>query len=246
MKLVVALGIAAATTAMAYAQEPHAMRVMIHGPGMDLNLDANHDGWISRDEAAAAADRMFDQLDTNHDGRLTADDHEAMGDHGFMAHGPDGMDLPPGHHCTTTTDNTQSSDSGHRTERRLTIVCEGDDDHPAAAPAAPGQRVERNVMIITRSDGDATAPPAPPEAPMPPYPPHAPHPPMFMMLLARSSEADRNGDGALSRDEFRAQQLRFFDAADANGDHRIRAPAPPPEPPQPPEPPEPPAPPAPH
>ncbi|MBN8608751.1 MAG: hypothetical protein J0L81_17675 [Caulobacterales bacterium] len=65
---------------------------------------------------------------------------------------------------------------------------------------------------------------------------------MFMMLIANSDEADTNGDGGLSREEFRAQQLRFFDASDANGDRRIRFEAPPvaPEPPAPPAPPEPP------
>jgi hypothetical protein len=65
---------------------------------------------------------------------------------------------------------------------------------------------------------------------------------MFMMLLGNTEEADRDGDGALSREEFRAQQLRFFDASDANGDGRIRFEHPP-MPPMPPQPPAPPAPP---
>ena len=63
----------------------------------------------------------------------------------------------------------------------------------------------------------------------------------FMMLIANSEEADRNGDGALSREEFVAQHLRFFDASDANGDGRVRFEPPvPPTPPAPPAPPEPP------
>ncbi|MBK8542916.1 MAG: EF-hand domain-containing protein [Caulobacteraceae bacterium] len=63
----------------------------------------------------------------------------------------------------------------------------------------------------------------------------------FMMLIANSEEADRDGDGALSREEFVAQHLRFFDASDANGDGRVRFEEPPrpPEPPAPPAPPEP-------
>ena len=73
------------------------------------------------------------------------------------------------------------------------------------------------------------------------------HPPMFMMIYANSGEADRNGDGALSKEEFVAQQLRFFDASDANGDGKIKfdppAMAEPPEPPAPPAAPVPPAPP---
>jgi hypothetical protein len=82
-----------------------------------------------------------------------------------------------------------------------------------------------------------------PVAPVPPVPPIPPVPAVpFMMLIANSEEADRNGDGALSRDEFVAMHLRFFDASDANGDGRVRfeEPPEPPTPPAPPTPPEPP------
>lgn len=105
---------------------------------------------------------------------------------------------------------------------------------------------QRHVIIVrttgeggswTSLEGDDIAPVAP-VPPVPPVPPVAP----FMLLIANSEEADRNGDGALSREEFVAQHLRFFDASDANGDGRVRfeAPATPPEPPTPPTPPEPP------
>jgi len=60
--------------------------------------------------------------------------------------------------------------------------------------------------------------------------------------MANSDEYDRNHDGALSRDEFRAQQLAFFDASDGNHDGRVHF-EPPPEAPMPPMPPEPPQPP---
>lgn len=94
------------------------------------------------------------------------------------------------------------------------------------------RRVHREVVVIN-ADGEHMIG-APPMPPMPPAPP------MMMMLMASNGEADANNDGALSREEFRAQQLRFFDASDANGDGRVRfvSPEDPPEPPQPPEPPE--------
>jgi len=105
-------------------------------------------------------------------------------------------------------------------------------------------------IIIIRGDGEggnwttleggvAPVPPVPPVAPVPPVPPVPAMP--FMMMIANSEEADRNGDGALSREEFVAQHLRFFDASDANGDGRVRFDPPrPPEPPVAPAPPEPP------
>lgn len=46
--------------------------------------------------------------------------------------------------------------------------------------------------------------------------------------FAGAEEADRNGDGQISKEEFVTQQLRFFDAADASGDGRLKAPARPP------------------
>lgn len=107
---------------------------------------------------------------------------------------------------------------------------------------------DRNIIIIrdngeggswTSLEGVAPVPPMPPMPPLPPVPPVPAVP--FMMLIANSEEADRNGDGALSREEFVAQHLRFFDASDANGDGRVRFDPPtPPEPPTPPTPPEPP------
>src|SRR5262249_150161 len=86
MRLVLALGVAAAGLAFsAFAQTPppteQRMIVRTGGPmmGMDLgDLDANHDGWLSRSEAAAAADRLFAHLDVNHDGKLDDADHQAM------------------------------------------------------------------------------------------------------------------------------------------------------------------------
>lgn len=109
----------------------------------------------------------------------------------------------------------------------------------------------REIIIIrgdgeggswTSMEGAAPVPPAPPVAPVAVVAPAPPVPAVpFMMLIANSEEADRNGDGALSREEFVAQHLRFFDASDANGDGRVRFDPPrPPEPPIAPTPPEPP------
>jgi hypothetical protein len=197
--LIIGLGVCAAATTIAFAQERHIERMVVrhHGHLAEIGrIDADADGWITRAEALAQADRMFDEIDANDDGRLDGADHRAFLD-------ADGDDAAPQDHV-------------RRVERHE----------------------ERRVMLIRRSDGDG------PDAAPPPAPPAPPHPPMFVMAIGSSEEFDANGDGALSREEFRTQQLRFFDAGDGNGDGRIRFEAPDiPDAPAPPEPPTPPAPP---
>src|SRR6185312_15476598 len=253
MKFTVAFALAAlgATGVAAYADQAQRVIIRHHGGAM-MDMDANHDGWLTRAEAAAGADRMFDQLDTNHDGRLSDADRPHMEHDADVIIGDrDGTPAPDDENCTRTTEGDRvtvicrsgdEAGAGQRVERRV-IVRHG--DH-AAPHAEAGRHVEREVTVITRDgddDDDMVAPeappvpgtPAPPHTPHAPMPPHPPHPPMFMMLMANSDEMDTNHDGAISREEFRAQQLRFFDASDANGDGRIRFD--PPAPPMPPAPP---------
>jgi hypothetical protein len=148
-----------------------------------------------------------------------------------------------------------------RAEREAERHAERAERHAERAERDAERHIERQVfrssdgehnVIIIRTNGEggtwtqlaelddlhdiAPVPPVPPVAPVPPVPAMP-----FMMLIANSEEADRNGDGALSRDEFVAQHLRFFDASDANGDGRVRFDPPePPAPPAAPTPPEPP------
>ena len=175
-----------------------------HHGGDGFEIDSNADGWITRAEASAAADRMFAALDHDNDGRLTAEDRRAR-------------------HVELRLDGERQRTGRHarRDAERTARHAERDAE----------RHVERTVIIHRGGE--------PPEAAAPPTPPRAPRPPMFIMAIANGEEADLNGDGALSLDEFRAQQLRFFDASDANGDGRIRF-EPPPAPPEPPTPPTPP------
>lgn len=177
-------------------------------------IDANTDGFVTRAEAQAEAARMFDELDTDKNGKLEAADHA---NRRVIVHRMDGGRGKGRHHDRDVEVIVRDGEGGDRTviERREVRVREG-----------------------AAKDGAPVAPPHPPA------PPRPPHPPMGFMMLMSSDEADRNGDGALSKDEFVAQQLRFFDASDANGDGKIKFDPPkmpePPEPPTPPTPPQPP------
>ena len=199
-------GIGALAAVAAEPDGPHDRREMHR---MEIGrIDANGDKFISRAEAQAEAERVFDELDANHDGKLDASDHGPGGGH-FMHH----TEMRDGH--------------GRRVEEDVTTV-----ERDGPPPPAGG---DKQVIIRreVREDGHGHGGPH--------------HPPMFMMIYANSGEADRNGDGALSKDEFVTQQLRFFDASDANGDGKIKFDPPrmeaPPEPPAPPAPPVPPVPP---
>jgi hypothetical protein len=222
-RFALALGCAAvALTAAASAQSQDRVFIRHHG-GPAAQIDADNDGWVTRAEATNAADRIFAELDTDRDGRLSAQDRQA-------------------HHVEIRMDGGLDIDRAERDAERAARHAERAARHAEREVERHVERIEREgghegrrTIIIEHGDDHHGL-----EAPEAPHPPAPPRPPMFLMLLANSEEADLNGDGALSRDEFRAQHLRFFDASDANGDGRIRF-TPPPEPPQPPAPPAPPA-----
>lgn len=222
MKLALALGVAFAAMTMAAQAQSDRVIVRHHG---GFEIDANDDGWVSRAEASAGADRMFAELDSNDDNRLTEADH-ARFEHEFHVSLPHPGGLPD----DVDEGDCERTETGSGDNRRVTIVCEG-------GPHVAGERhVRREVHVERRVRDVANVPPVPPIPPVPPVPP------MGMMIFASHEEADRNGDDALSQEEFRTMHMRFFDAGDANGDGRIRA-VPPPEPPVPPVPPTPPSPP---
>jgi hypothetical protein len=198
--LIIGLGITAAA-ALAAADPPRIMMMghPHHGAGLS-RIDANGDGWLTRAEASAAAERVFAELDTNDDGKL------------------DAQDRGRGHARVVEHRIVRSQAKGEED----VVIMHRRECGPHGADEAEGARAKAGARV-----------------------PH--HAPIAMMMMHSSEEADRNGDGALSADEFRAQHLRFFDAGDGNGDGRVRFQLPePPEPPAPPEsaaPPQPPAPP---
>src|SRR5574338_1159270 len=184
MRLVLALGVALAATTMA-AEAQNRVCIRHGGPGHMAEIDANHHGWITRQEVSAGADRIFADLDSNNDGKLDETDHRAhmrtfemrmpgemhMSGPGHEDGGPDG---PLGAGCTRTVDPPNATPGQ---DRRVTIVCNNDgrteqrvfvtrgddDDDNADAHAEHGgdRHVERQVIIRGPEDGPPGVPGVP-------------------------------------------------------------------------------------
>jgi len=88
MRSIFAVALMAGVAAIASAQTPQPAPPAGGAPMMArphherFDADANHDGYLSRDEALAAAEARFKRLDANGDGKLTAEE--------FTPHGPRG------------------------------------------------------------------------------------------------------------------------------------------------------------
>jgi hypothetical protein len=181
-------------------------------PPFMAEMDPNGDGFISRDEAGAAAEKHFDEMDTNDDGKLTQ------------------VDRPARAHRVIVNRHDTKGKEGRSEERRIerVIIKRGDDSNILEEDIDIDTGDKR--VIVRRGEGPARVA-------------MAPRAPMMVMMIANHEEADLDGDGALSKTEFKAQQLRFFDAADANRDGKVKFDFPVIDAPMPPEPPAAPAPP---
>lgn len=255
-KLALALGcaLAAVTVTVAASAQTAAPRVEVRRTHHGFNMDADGDGWLTRAEAATGAERAFTELDRNRDGRVSDADFEDIRRAAREARE------------TARAAREQAREAAQEAREAAREAREAARERAEAARERAeatrergergGRHVERHVVrdehgerqiIIIRGGGpedldledlDIEIPPIPPLPHIPPVPPVPPQPPAFMMMFGHAGEADLDGDGGLSLQEFRDQQLRFFDAADANRDGRIRFERiDPPEPPQPPAPP---------
>ena len=170
---------------------------IIGGPG-GAELDADGDGFITRDEFTAPMAEHFARLDSDGDGRVSVEElRTGRGGPGgpgrvmmFRHGGPDGvgaLELPEG-----------------------VELGEGEE-------IAPGVRRfewtsqdggERRVVVI-RGEGGPGAPP--------PHPPHPPHPPMPPLPPGGdAAQLDTDGDGRVSRAEFVAPLAEAFARADTD------------------------------
>jgi Ca2+-binding EF-hand superfamily protein len=140
-------------------------------------------GPLTRDDAAARADRMFARLDVNGDGALNPADREARRDQRFAKLDGDG---------DGAISRAEFDTAGAKLGQRF---------------AARGQHKDGRHSGPHKFGGHRAA--------------WGGHHGRHGGLAMSARMADKDGDGAVSKDEFRAAALAMFDRADANGDGTI-------------------------
>ncbi|MBU1325275.1 MAG: EF-hand domain-containing protein [Alphaproteobacteria bacterium] len=191
---------------------PHVMMFSHSGPG----LDADGDGFVSRDEFAAPMTGHFAGLDKDGDGRLSTDElsaggpgrHDVMIRHGgpMVGHGGPGEGAPhvfvmggPGNGEVRTW---TSEDGKEVRVEAQTIVMRGGPGVPPMPPHpphAPGAPVPPGTHVVVHSIGGPGGAPGVP------------------------AELDADGDGRVTEDEFLAPMREGFRKMDADGSGALEA-----------------------
>jgi Ca2+-binding EF-hand superfamily protein len=193
---------------------------------------------MTRDEVAAHVRKMFDRLDANHDGYVTREEANAfLGQMGDMRERMEGMrQRMDGMRERTEKVRFKIENRfevrGDEAEGRGALFDKLDTNHDGVISRQEFMNgrahMHENRMIVMR-DGADGIPPVPPIPPIPPMPDmKVMHMPMHAMgdgmggFGARLFEiADTNHDGRVSLQEAEAAALAHFDRADLNHDGRI-------------------------
>lgn len=218
---------AAGVAAIADTPPAGAPRAERHRMG---DIDANKDGFLTRDEVRAQTERMFDHMDTNDDGKIDSNDRGRFERRIVEKH----VDRKDGKAKWKGKDDVEKEIDELIIEHGGTP---GDGERRVIVIEREERGGEGDRHVIVRRHG-----PGGEDGPGRGHGPrvHVMGGGMPFMMMMHSDEADTNRDGALSKQEMVTQHLRFFDAADANGDGKVKF-----DPPTPPTAPTPPAPPAP-
>ena len=142
-------------------------------------LDANHDGKLDAADRAAQLSAHFDMIDTNHDGQISRDEFLAAHMRGMMGPGHDGMGPEHGGH------DRDHADRDH-------------DDHDHRGPGMG--------MMGGEKEGHGEWGHSPRHA---------------LLLFAILHRADPQHTGTVSREAFVNAALSMFDQADANHDGKL-------------------------
>ncbi|WP_292921077.1 EF-hand domain-containing protein [Novosphingobium sp. SCN 63-17] len=172
--------------AMGHGMPPRAMPPMkdmtraeakAHAEKMFDMMDINHDGKLDKADREAREAKHFDAMDTNHDGQLSRQEFEAAHDRmrERMKHGMGAMgadhDMPP------------PPPGGP----------DGKMDHGNMGPGGPGMKGPRGHHRMGRG----------------------------MMMMGLMRQADPNHTGTVAKDAFVGAALKMFDSADANHDGKV-------------------------
>lgn len=209
--------------------------MMMGGPGGGA-LDANGDGFITREEFAAPMNQHFSQMDTDGDGRISTAELQAGGPGGdgehrvmrFRRGGPEGANGPDGAMIWTREgDGPTIVLDG----REIDIETTGGNGNERRMEWTSEDGTQRQVVVI-RGDGpmpDMPMPPPPPGAPRGPGAPHimmmgplsghggpGEHNVQIRRLDGASADQDADGDGKISLQEFTAPMADVFARLDAD------------------------------
>lgn len=131
-----------------------------------MRADTNHDGIITREEAVASSDLMFDRLDANHDGMVTPDEMRATRDAMRPAGAPPAGDMgatapppPAGAPMGRTLSRQQWHDRALGQFDRLDANHDGKVDQTEIA-------TYQQAMRERRQERRGDTPPPPPAPPM--------------------------------------------------------------------------------
>jgi Ca2+-binding EF-hand superfamily protein len=182
-------------------------------------LDKNGDGKISKDEAPDRMKENFDRLDVNKDGFIGLDEfgRGPAGLGGRPAGTPPGASLPGGLPPLPVLRALDADNDGEISKAEI----EGAAKALAALDKNGDGKLSRDEILPNMPAGGFPGRPGAEGRPGQPGQPGAAGRPNPEELLRRLKEADKNGDGKISKDEAPERMKENFDRIDANGDGQI-------------------------
>ncbi len=182
-------------------------------------LDKNGDGKISKDEAPDRMKENFDRLDANKDGFIGLDEfgRGSAGPGGRPGGTPPGAPVPGGLPPLPVLRALDADNDGELSKAEI----EGASKALAALDKNGDGKLSREEILPNMPAGGIPGRPGAEGRPGQPGQPGAPGRPNPEEMLRRLKEADKNGDGKISKEEAPDRMKENFDRIDANGDGQI-------------------------
>lgn len=220
---------------VAQGTAPLPVRVAPPAPPARPRMHVTSDRVITRDDVLRHVNEMFAKLDANHDGFITKEEVEAF-HHRFAGMAEMGRDMAAGGRDMAARGQEMADRfTEHRMADRAAMFDKLDTNHDGVISrqefmAAKPELHERR-MIVMRDEAAPGAPPMPGQPGMMMMRMHAMGPMDMHGMMARHAGmrfgghlfemADTNHDGRISLAEAQAAALAHFDKADLNHDGKI-------------------------